>query len=278
MTSTFSLNKARHILKRLLPNGYIYQLQQRRLEKLIAAFPRRVVEHNYSGHRLKVLIADNLAEGWYDRDNPLDKEIEFLRTARLRRGARVFDLGAHQAVFAMILASEVGDEGLVIAVEGNAHNAAVARTNVELNNFSNIKIIHAVLTDQAGKDVLFQESLNGQVSTNSCVGRKIASTTIDELATTFGPPDVVVIDVEGYEAIVMKGGEKTLRSTADWMVEVHVGCGLEKFGNVGEILHFFPNDRFELFIAAGESQRFEYFKHGATPPHGKFFLAARPVQ
>src|SRR4051794_39015042 len=87
------------------------------------AFPRRIVQHVYHQYKLQVVIADALAEGWYDHDGPRMYEIDRLRSSRLKPGAVVYDCGAHQCVVALILASACGPGGRVIAIEANAHNA-----------------------------------------------------------------------------------------------------------------------------------------------------------
>ena len=68
-------------------------LQRRKLARLIASHPRRVVEHHYGEVTLRVELADPLAAGWYDHDWPPLPEIEVLGRHRLRPGARVFDSG-----------------------------------------------------------------------------------------------------------------------------------------------------------------------------------------
>ena len=87
-----------------------------------------MVEHEYLGYPLKISIQDHVAAEWYDNLYGPDSmsEIAFLQQGRLKPGATVFDLGAHQGVFAMILARMVGETGKVIAVEGTRHNATVA--------------------------------------------------------------------------------------------------------------------------------------------------------
>jgi tRNA A58 N-methylase Trm61 len=56
-----------------------------------------------------------------------------LAGSRLKAGARVFDLGAHQAVVALMLSQLVGHEGEVIALEAERHNFEVAERNRKLN-------------------------------------------------------------------------------------------------------------------------------------------------
>src|SRR5262245_12904136 len=101
----------------LLPPAVAGQLRAWRIRQLVRTFPARVVEHNYGGGPLKVYICDPLSRGWYDRDWAEMPEITALRQRQLKSGARVFDLGAHQGVVALMLAREVGPLGQVVTVE-----------------------------------------------------------------------------------------------------------------------------------------------------------------
>jgi FkbM family methyltransferase len=168
---------------------------------MVANYPRRVVVHRYGGTWFSIQLADPCAEGWYDHDWPDLPEIVFLRASRLRPRATVFDLGAHQAVVALMLAAEVGSEGQIVAVEAELHNARVARQNAALNRAANVKVVHAAVSEATGF-VRFAEGLNGHVDRRSRrVGRiSVPAMTIDQLAEIHGDPDVVFVDVEGYEA------------------------------------------------------------------------------
>ena len=61
-----------------------------------------------------------MGAGWYDHDWPELPEIALLKQHGLRPGARVFDIGAHQGVVALMLSKTVGPEGFVLAVEASA--------------------------------------------------------------------------------------------------------------------------------------------------------------
>ena len=235
------------VFRAIIPQSLWERLRQVRIARSVQKYPRHVVEHNYAGHRFKVLLADGLGEGWYDKDWDELEEINLLAAGKLSPGATVFDLGAHQGVVAMIMSRIVGPSGRVIAVEGMKHNCDVAEENLRLNEIANVTIHHAVITDQDGH-VRFFDGLNGSVSREG-VGQIVEAITIDTLAQRYGAPDVVFVDIEGFEAHALKGAAKTLQSTADWFVEVHVGCGLEEYGgSIDQVLGQFDAKKYDRSV------------------------------
>ena len=238
----------------------------------------RKARHTYGGFPLEILLNDELGARWYDHDLPELPEIALLKQHQLQPGACVFNLGAHQGVVALMLANAVGPRGKVVAVEAIPYNVRIAEVNRALNHAMHVKTIHVAVADRCGV-LAFDEGLVGQVHDGSALRSKVEvpARTIDDLAREFGRPDVLFIDVEGYECHALRGAEQTLRSRPDCFIEVHVGTGLEKFGgSVGEILSFFPRHCYDLFQAVEEQNagRFEAFQLESSMLKGRFYLVA----
>lgn len=267
-----SQNRVKEIAKELLPDGMWGWLREQRIRAEHALFARREVRHDYGGVPLRVLIADPLARGWYDRDWAPLREIELLRRRRLRPGARVFDLGAHQAVVAMMLGHVVGPTGTVVAVEADPHNVEIARENVARNEASQVELLHAAVSDRSG-ELLFGNE--GRVGGDGERGVRVPCLTIDDLALVYGAPDVLFVDVEGYECHALRGASRVLARRPDCFVEVHVREGLERFGSVDELLAHFPDDAWELWAAPeDETVPFAPFARELPFLERRFFLVA----
>jgi len=259
-----------------MPPVWAGRLRAWRVRRLIRNFPARVVEHNYGGNRLKVFLADPLSQGWYDHDWPAPTEIITLQTGRLRSGARVFDLGAHQGVVAAMLAHVVGPSGRVIAVEASPHNCSAAAKNRELNDLHQLEVVQAAVADRPGT-LVFNEGLNGQLDDGSgAVGRvHVEAVTLDGLAERFGLPDVVFLDIEGAEYLALLGATRVLNSGPDFFIEVHIGCGLEKLGgSVAGVLSYFPADRFSLLARGEKDDTFRPLEMDDPLTKSRFFLIA----
>jgi FkbM family methyltransferase len=250
--------------------------RQRRVARLITEYSPTVVAHTYGGNRFNVMLADPLAEGWYDHDWERLREIdELVRRGGLGPGAIVFDVGAHQGVVALMLAAEVGPRGKVVAVEAQPHNASIARRNVGLNGASNIEVVHAAIADRSGT-VRFADGLNGRVDAGTRLGNvEVEAVTVDQLAQLHGAPDVVFLDVEGYEGKALAGAAATLYSrNTSFFVEVH-GDELIDCTAVDITSRFSGYD--VLVAGSGRNGQADAFAPlDRTPPAGRFFLLATP--
>jgi FkbM family methyltransferase len=271
-----SLSTIKRAFLRMIPTAVAGRLRAWRVRRMIATYDIRTVEHRYGAGNLRVQLVDPLSAGWYDHDWAELPEIAALRGRCLRAGARVFDVGAHQGIVALMLAREIGPSGQVVAVEPNPHNAAAAMTNRDLNQLHQVEILEAAVSDRSGT-LIFSEGLDGQLDDGSgSSGRMtVVSTTVDALAARFGMPDLVMIDAEGAECLVLAGAQRVLASTADFAVEVHVGCGLEKLGgSVDRLLASFPPNRYTVLARSEADEAFRPVTTDDPLTRDRFFLLA----
>lgn len=282
MSLTAKLELAAHSF---LPRSTTAAIRHLRRQVWYKLYWTRIVNHSYGGHRFAVELPDRTAESWYDRDWDVMAEIELL--SRLKVGATVFNLGAHQGIVAMMLARVVGPDGTIVAVEGSSRNARAASRNFDLNTITNCTVLHAIAGEGPGR-MPFDAFGNGRVATegSKALGTEIVNcVSVDGLAVTYGQPDVVFVDVEGFECHVLRGSQSTLASRPDLFIEVHRGAGLEDHGgSVEELVSLLPGD-YHLYIAASDetaSTKAHVFRPwtGATTdfhrhaPARRFFMVA----
>jgi FkbM family methyltransferase len=239
-------------LRRTLPTRLYSRLGLVREAVARARFAPYVAARSFGGRRLSVHIVDAMGRSWYDHDWAMPAELRLLaERGRLRQGARVFDVGAHQGVVAMMLADLVGTAGQVVAVEATPHNAEVARRNATLNGFSQIIVLQAAGADMPGT-LHFSPRMNGHVAAEGEASVPVCAVTVDELAAERGAPDVLFVDVEGFELHVLRGARRTLKEhRPDLFVEVHMGVGLERFGDADDLLALIP-DGYEILVSRTE--------------------------
>ena len=266
------------MIKQAMPQRAWTWLRLMRMQRELRRYETHQIERSYSGFPLKVWLSDPMAEGWYGAGWPELPEIAMLKLHGLKMGATVFDLGAHQCVVALILSRLVGSAGRVIAVEANAHNVEAAQRNRQLNHVSQLEVIHAAVAEKSGR-LVFNCGLNGGVDDGTGQwGRiEVPALSIDDLACRYGTPNVLFVDIEGFEVHALRGASHVLACRPDCFVELHLGGKLETFGGSAEtILQFFPGDRFELYLAADPSDGYSFvpISNATEVPNHRCFLIA----
>jgi FkbM family methyltransferase len=240
-------------------------------------FEARRVHHQYGPVRLTLHIGDPNGASWYDEEWPDVPELKFLPQYQTRPGATVFDLGAHQGVYALMLADAVGRRGRVIAVEANKFNVDCVKANCRLNKVRNVKAVHAAVAEQPGV-ISFGRGNNGQVDAGGMHedSQEVPAVTVDGLTRRYGRPAMLFLDIEGYECQALRGASRTLATRPDVFIEVHVGYGLEEFGgSVDELLSFFPERDYDLY-GSNEIDRYPkpFVGEGRDIAKDRFYLTA----
>jgi len=154
--------------------------------------------------------------GVYVYRDSLEPELNCLQHF-LRDGDVFVDVGANVGVFSMKAAKEVGNKGVVIAIEPFIETALRLTRNAQANGFSNVRVRnfcigrttrHERLHLNKGKPNSFSLVPNGNVDSIS-----VLSVSLDDLSRweNLGRLDYLKIDAEGTEAAVLEGGEATIR-------------------------------------------------------------------
>jgi|SRR5262245_20815087 len=161
-----------------------------------------------------------------------DSEVEFYRRTLdgLRKGDLVFDIGANQG-YKTDMFVRLGAR--VVAVDPDADNAALLKdkflkyrlspkpVHVVGKAVSDSSAIMTMWVDAPGSalntlstkwvDTLRQDEKRFGERTQFAANRKVETTTLDELMTSFGVPFYIKIDVEGHEPSVLRGLKQPVR-------------------------------------------------------------------
>jgi FkbM family methyltransferase len=137
-----------------------------------------------------------------------------------------WDVGAHVGFLTLLLARRCPR---VLAIEPSPENARRLRANIELNDAS-VEVVEAAIGREPGTAwlALARESSMNETSAAERAhddpdarGRLVRRTTLDELAKTYGPPDLVKLDIEGAELDALLGAARVLEHRPALVIEAH---------------------------------------------------------
>jgi FkbM family methyltransferase len=141
-------------------------------------------------------------------------ESEHLRS-KLVPGMRVLDIGANVGYTALVLASAVGDQGLVIALEPEPLNFELLCNNILRNDAINVVPINAAAGERTGSITLQRSPDNtGDHRTAphpmGIAPLEVPLVAMDDLLPAEQIVDFVFVDAQGYDHRVLRGMEKTI--------------------------------------------------------------------
>lgn len=147
----------------------------------------------------------------------------------LRPGDLFVDVGANVGSYAILAAAAAGAD--VLALEPGAVAFKRLRTNVMVNDVAGrVRTVQAAVGDRVGRARITSDAdtMNQVAEAPGLMERptdEVPLVTLDSVLEG-EKPAVIKIDVEGYEAFVLRGAERTLNDPGllAWVVEVNDAC------------------------------------------------------
>lgn len=170
-------------------------------------------------------------------------------------GGMFVDVGAHVGQHALVAAGAVGAAGAVLAIDPQPANVDRIGRNARLNDYAWLTAVCAAVSDADGfVDLPFQDqgdrarlSLADPSPNDLPQCFRVAKARLDTLlAAETRRPDLLKIDVEGHEARVLAGAERTLAGVGHVIIE-------QLDGATDEPLRRLTDAGFTLFDVAGEA-------------------------
>src|SRR5215208_72624 len=150
-------------------------------------------------------------------------------------GDIVVDIGAHMGRYTIISSKRVGANGKVVAIEAHPGNFEMLKSNIKLNQLTNvIPLNYAAYSKETKINLYLPEVESGYTIYNTIMSNRartedkfveVSANTLDYLLQLNEITDVnwVKIDVEGAEFEVLKGASNVLSKSKDiaLLIEVH---------------------------------------------------------
>jgi FkbM family methyltransferase len=152
-----------------------------------------------------------------------------------KQGDIVVDIGAHMGRYTIISSKRVGANGKVVAIEAHPGNFEMLKSNIKLNQLTNvIPLNYAAYSKETKINLYLPEVESGYTIYNTIMSNRartedkfveVSANTLDYLLQLNEITDVnwVKIDVEGAEFEVLKGASNVLSKSKDiaLLIEVH---------------------------------------------------------
>lgn len=137
--------------------------------------------------------------------------------SELREGDCVVDIGANIGYYALIEARLVGPYGKVYAIEPAPHNMRLLEDNIRLNNYGNVETFQLAIGQQNGILPLYISDNPNWCSfylSRNVVGQvDVTVTSLDDFLKDKRCPNLIRMDVEGYEYEILSGMSNILGSS-----------------------------------------------------------------
>ena len=153
----------------------------------------------------------------------------------LRREDVLFDVGANAGVVTILAAAASGCR--CISFEPFPDSVEALRLHVRLNGFDDlVTLVPIAVGDATGTCCLSVDAgpMNHVVSSTTAGSDRhinVAVTTLDQEVSKFGFPNVLKIDVEGYESAVLAGASRALQSPRLRAIVVEINQHAARYGH-----------------------------------------------
>lgn len=185
-----------------------------KLTELSISKSRREIRHAHiEGFQMLVFANEDVGRLIYNIGSFEPKETAFFKSI-IQSHFVCLDIGGNVGYFTMLMA-KYATQGVVHVFEPIAINAAIIRTNAELNEFANVTVNNVAVGDKPGivKFTIASDSAYSSMhSTKRRPDSKVIDVpiiTLDEylLNNKIAKIDLMKVDVEGAEEMVVRGAQ-----------------------------------------------------------------------
>ncbi len=230
---------------KLIPPNYLYT-------------PGSIRNAKIDGINLKLDISDTVDHSNYFAFEEPAQKVLF---NAVKPGMTILDIGANIGATTLNFAKKTGKIGKVFSFEPSPYNFRKAEQNLSLNKLQNIHLINRGLGNERKEAFLYNVNttnsgmrrlLRQDPQKDSYEKTKVEIDTLDNcmFELSIPSPDLIKIDVEGYEYNVLLGGKETLqRDKPVLFIELDDNNLREQGSNAKELVEFLIPLQYKLVNA-----------------------------
>lgn len=256
----------------------------------------QVFIHTVDGHRLLLDMREKFMALHLLEHRLWESHIRFAMQIVLPLGGVYVDVGANIGVHALYAANLVGVKGQVLAFEPHPLTQSICHQNLEINGLlDRVTLSDLALSDKHGQTVDFEyfpqhPAMSGfktctdrQQKFHGTVERiQVQTTTLDEVVRTrLRRPDLVKIDVEGFEVLVLQGARELLASSKDtcYLIEYEKQLTISVLGRdpISEIYDLFASFGYRPIVVGNDSRLVALSRDELVTQAGGDYLFVHPA-
>ncbi len=190
---------------------------------LYVSLKDRCVNKFFKNKKFKILFGPAKGLTWLNDSRPYltynlglwEHRKQFAMKKHVSKGMVAYDVGAFHGYYSLVLSQLVGKEGLVYSFEPARENFEFLKDVVALNNLNNVQLNQKAVGGQDGEVYCNLDKSNpmaGCIYDSSEEGYKVEITTMNSFALNGKnkKPDVVKMDIEGFEFDALKAMDKVI--------------------------------------------------------------------
>ncbi len=287
-----------HSIKRELTN-YIdgaIQTAVRQHIPLSISDNAQVFIHTVDGHRLLLDMREKFMALHLLEHRLWEEHIRFAMRLILSSGGVFIDVGANIGVHALYASTLVESSGRVLAFEPHPVTLAICHQNLEINGLlDRVTLSDLALSDQDGQIVGFEyfpqhPAMSGFKTAPERLVKfqgnvekiEVTTTTIDRvIALNPCMPDLIKIDVEGFELLVLQGATNMLQQCKDTCYLLEYEKNLAKsvmgFDPISDIYALFSSQGYVPMVVRNDSKLVALSRENLLAELGGDYLFVHPA-
>jgi len=181
------------------------------------------------------------------REQESTKEIKKI----LNKDDVVLDIGANIGYYVLNEARLIGNSGKVYACEPVPENFKLLEKNIKLNGFTNVETYNIALGNKNKETEMYiseKSNLHSMIRTRNVSDKKIKIQllTVDEFLKNKKTPNLIRMDVEGYEYKILEGMKETLKNKKFSKLFIEIHFHIMDKSESEALLEILKKDNFEI--------------------------------
>jgi FkbM family methyltransferase len=189
---------------------------------------RKIIIRNIQGSKMMLNLNDFGLSKQLFLNGIREPECTRIMKKILKKDMIIAEIGANIGYYTLIEASSIGKNGKIYAIEPFPSNFELLKKNIELNSYNKItELFNIAISNKTDVTKLYIDNKHNLCNMfESDIKKefvKVKTKTFDDFIADKKIPDLIRMDIEGFEYYVIEGMKKTLEkcSSCKIFIELH---------------------------------------------------------